>query len=75
MTCRDPREYFRIFDDAHFKTADGKVIGFELVGCMCIETYVKVKRNQNQICWKWRKVIALFVTSVCSLSVILPFLE
>jgi SAM-dependent methyltransferase len=24
--------------------------------CKCVDTYVTVKRNQNQICWRWRKV-------------------
>lgn len=25
--------------------------------CKCVDTYVTVKRNQNQICWRWSKVI------------------
>lgn len=29
---------------------------FELRFCKCVDTYVQVKRNQNQICWKWVKV-------------------
>jgi hypothetical protein len=23
---------------------------------MCLDTYVTVKKNQNQICWKFKKV-------------------
>ena len=23
--------------------------------CKCVDTYVAVKRNQNQVCWRWRK--------------------
>ena len=34
----------------------GGIAHFELINCKCIDTYVKVKRNQNQICWKWKKV-------------------
>lgn len=29
---------------------------FELICCKCVDTYVTVKRNQNQICWKFKKV-------------------
>jgi phosphoethanolamine N-methyltransferase len=28
----------------------------ELVCCKCVDTYVTVKKNQNQICWKFQKV-------------------
>ena len=38
---------------------DGRYSHFELVSCKCVDTYVRVKQNQNQICWKWRKVSAL----------------
>jgi len=31
---------------------------FELVGCKCVVTYVRNKRNQNQVCWLWKKVIS-----------------
>eukprot|EP00877_Chromochloris_zofingiensis_P011556 jgi/Chrzof1/6654/Cz19g04140.t1 len=53
---RNPREYFRILDDVEFVNPDGSISHFELVNCKCVDTYVQVKRNQNQICWKWRKV-------------------
>lgn len=37
---------------------DGSGNSFELslVGCKCIGAYVRNKKNQNQICWLWRKV-------------------
>ncbi|CAD7698098.1 unnamed protein product [Ostreobium quekettii] len=54
---RNPRDYFRLFDAAHVDMPDGKQMRFELVGCRCIESYVAVKKNQNQICWKWKKVV------------------
>ncbi len=34
----------------------GRFAHFELVSCKCVDTYVRVKKNQNQICWKWTKV-------------------
>ena len=34
----------------------GRFAHFELVSCKCVDTYVRVKKNQNQICWKLRKV-------------------
>ena len=54
---RDPREYFRLFDDARGVAADGVTkVRFELVTCRCVDTYVRLKQNQNQLCWKWRVV-------------------
>ena len=38
------------------KEADGRYSHFELISCKCVDTYVRVKKNQSQICWKWRKV-------------------
>ena len=56
---RDPREYFRLFDDARGLAADGTTpVRFELVTCRCVDTYVRLKQNQNQLCWKWRVVAA-----------------
>jgi len=37
---------------------DGRVAHLELVCCKSVDTYVRVKQNQNQVCWKWRKVVA-----------------
>jgi len=55
---RNPREYFRIFDNAKILRSDGGYDHFELVVCKSVDTYVRVKQNQNQVCWKWRKVSA-----------------
>ena len=38
------------------RQADGRYARYELVSCKCVDTYVRLKGNQNQICWKWRKV-------------------
>lgn len=53
---RNPREYFSIFDNVRQPVNDGQVAYLELVCCKNVDTYVKVKQNQNQVCWKWRKV-------------------
>lgn len=53
---RNPREYFRVFDCVSNTLPDGRVAHFELISCKCVDTYVRVKHNQNQVCWKWRKV-------------------
>lgn len=54
---RNPREYFKIFDSVQEVLPDGRVAHFELVLCKSVDTYVRVKQNQNQVVWKWRKVI------------------
>ena len=46
--CRNPREYFAIFDAATCAEPDGSRARFELVSCKCVDTYVRVKHNQNQ---------------------------
>jgi phosphoethanolamine N-methyltransferase len=53
---RNPRDYFAIFDAAQLPGADGTSAHFELVCCKCVDTYVTVKKNQNQICWKFNRV-------------------
>ena len=45
---RNPREYFTIFDAATSTEPDGRRVRFELVSCKCVDTYVRVKHNQNQ---------------------------
>ena len=55
---RNPRQYFDIFDNTKIEQEDGSVDHFELVVCKSIDTYAKVKQNQNQVCWKWRKTSA-----------------
>ncbi len=41
---------------AQVEEENGRFAHFELVSCKCVDTYVRVKKNQNQICWKWTKV-------------------
>lgn len=53
---RNPRQYFDIFDKTRVARPDGGYDYFELVVCKSVDTYVKVKHNQNQVCWKWKKV-------------------
>lgn len=53
---RNPRQYFRIVDECEVVRDDGSLTHFELDLCKCVDTYVAVKKNQNQICWRWRKV-------------------
>ncbi|KAG0590208.1 hypothetical protein M758_1G079200 [Ceratodon purpureus] len=53
---RQPSDYTKIFEQTHVEEADGSFYEFELVGCKCVGTYVRNKRNQNQVCWLWKKV-------------------
>lgn len=55
---RNPRHYFDVFDNVREVLPDGRVAHFELVLCKSVDTYVRVKQNQNQVCWKWRKVVS-----------------
>ena len=55
--CRNPRDYFAIMDAIELREADGRFSHWELISCKCVDTYVRLKKNQNQICWKWRKVM------------------
>ncbi|KAI3432717.1 hypothetical protein D9Q98_004260 [Chlorella vulgaris] len=54
---RNPREYFKIFDSVQEVLPDGRIAHFELVLCKSVDTYVRVKQNQNQVVWKWKKVV------------------
>lgn len=46
-----------MFEKAEMAAADGcSVERFELVSCSTVNTYVTVKHNHNQICWKYTKV-------------------
>ncbi|WIA44324.1 hypothetical protein OEZ86_007114 [Tetradesmus obliquus] len=54
---RNPRDYFAMFDGAELVSADSSSsCHLQLVCCKCVDTYVTVKKNQNQICWKFQKV-------------------
>jgi phosphoethanolamine N-methyltransferase len=54
---RDPRAYFSLFDGVEIAEPCGGYAHYELVSCRCVDTYVRLKQNQNQLCWKWRKVV------------------
>ena len=60
LFCRSPKEYFAVVDSLEQKEADGRYSHFELISCKCVDTYVRVKKNQSQICWKWKKVSNMF---------------
>jgi len=56
---RDPKQYAAMFEKAEMAAADGcSVERFELVSCSTVNTYVTVKQNHNQICWKYTKAVA-----------------
>lgn len=49
LACRNPRDYFAIFDNVETREADGRYAHFELISCKCVDTYVRIKKNQNQV--------------------------
>eukprot|EP00898_Chlorokybus_atmophyticus_P009086 jgi/Chlat1/9179/Chrsp97S08451 len=53
---RDPDFYTQIFDSVRLVEEDGRTYGLELVTCRCLSAYVLLKKNQNQVCWVWKKV-------------------
>ncbi|CAN4100295.1 unnamed protein product [Withania somnifera] len=53
---RDTRFYMKVFQECNLREDSGKSYELSLMGYKCIETYVKIKRNQNEICWIWQKV-------------------
>eukprot|EP00244_Chara_vulgaris_P000034 TRINITY_DN1003_c0_g1_i4.p1 TRINITY_DN1003_c0_g1~~TRINITY_DN1003_c0_g1_i4.p1 ORF type:complete len:530 (-),score=125.00 TRINITY_DN1003_c0_g1_i4:1398-2912(-) len=53
---RDPSFYARLFDNLRIKESDGSISKFHLISCKCVATYVRMKRNQNQVCWLWEKI-------------------
>ncbi|KAI4347261.1 hypothetical protein L6164_008085 [Bauhinia variegata] len=53
---REPRYYTKVFKECHMNNGSGNSFELSLVGCKCIGAYVRNKKNQNQICWIWRKV-------------------
>jgi hypothetical protein len=59
-----------MFEKAEMAAADGcSVERFELVSCSTVNTYVTVKHNHNQICWKYTKVRLAVVVFCFSYSV------
>jgi hypothetical protein len=47
--CRNPRDYFSLFDQVEVREEDGRYAHYELVSCKCVDTYVRIKKNQNQV--------------------------
>jgi len=47
--CRNPREYFRIFDSIEMQEKDGSYSHFELLSCKPVDAYCRIKKNQNQV--------------------------
>jgi phosphoethanolamine N-methyltransferase len=54
---RNPREYFKIFDNTFETLEDGRVAHLELMLCKSVDTYVRVKQNQNQVRQKFVFVV------------------
>ncbi|KAL5697414.1 phosphoethanolamine N-methyltransferase [Ranunculus cassubicifolius] len=53
---REPRYYTKLFKECQTQDDSGNSFELELISCKCIGAYVRNKKNQNQICWLWRKV-------------------
>lgn len=41
--------FCQVFEQTHAEEADGSFYKFELVGFKCVGTYVRNKKNQNQV--------------------------
>ncbi|KAK1406541.1 hypothetical protein QVD17_41950 [Tagetes erecta] len=54
---REPRFYTKVFKECHTSDASGNSFELSLIGSKCIGAYVRNKKNQNQICWIWQKVV------------------
>ncbi|XP_066438353.1 uncharacterized protein [Eleutherodactylus coqui] len=50
---RTPAQYNHLLTSAYSKSGDN---GFEIVMSKSVQTYIKVKKNQNQVCWMLQKV-------------------
>ncbi|KAF8696103.1 hypothetical protein HU200_036993 [Digitaria exilis] len=53
---RDPRFYTKIFKECQSFNQDSTSFKLSLVTFKCIGAYVDIKKEQNQICWLWKKV-------------------
>ncbi|PUZ55228.1 hypothetical protein GQ55_5G195300 [Panicum hallii var. hallii] len=53
---REPRFYTKVFKECQAFNQDGTSFKLSLVTFKCIEAYVDIKKDQNQICWLWKKV-------------------
>ncbi|KAL8246039.1 hypothetical protein R6Q59_007255 [Mikania micrantha] len=54
---REPRFYTKVFKECHTTDESGNSYELSLIGSKCIGAYVRNKKNQNQICWIWQKVV------------------
>ncbi|XP_054839229.1 uncharacterized protein LOC129332271 [Eublepharis macularius] len=52
---RSPKEYNRLLTSIQ-KIFGDKAYGFEIVMSRSVQTYIKRKRNRNQVCWLLQKV-------------------
>ncbi|XP_058107889.1 phosphoethanolamine N-methyltransferase 1-like isoform X4 [Magnolia sinica] len=53
---REPRFYTKVFKECQMNDGFGNSFELTLITCKCIGTYVRSKKNQNQVCWIWEKV-------------------
>jgi phosphoethanolamine N-methyltransferase len=55
---REPRFYTKVFKKCQSYDNDGNSYELSLITSKCIGAYVKNKKNQNQLCWLWEKVVS-----------------
>ncbi|NP_001307897.2 phosphoethanolamine N-methyltransferase 1 isoform X1 [Zea mays] len=53
---REPRFYTKVFKECQTFNQDGTSFKLSLITFKCIGAYVNIKKDQNQICWLWKKV-------------------
>ena len=65
-TCRNPREYFAIFDGIETTEPDGRHAHFELLSCKPVDAYCRIKKNQNQVRQTPKTQALKWMRSFCS---------
>lgn len=53
---REPFFYTQAFKNLQVPDENGKFWQLELEKFCCVNTYVRIKQSQNQVCWLWKKV-------------------
>lgn len=53
---RSPADYFRMLEEVSTEVSPGRWACYEMDFCRSVESYVKVKGNQNQLAFRMRKV-------------------
>ncbi|XP_039812589.1 phosphoethanolamine N-methyltransferase 1-like [Panicum virgatum] len=53
---REPRFYTKVFKECQAFNQDGSSFKLSQVTFKCVGAYVDIKKDQNQICWLWKKV-------------------